>query len=116
MFPLKQRRKYARLEKQKIEATIFYKDVEIKAIIKDLSGGGCKLKLKNKQDYIPDNEHVTIKFDFKEESFNCKATHVKVNTFEFIFDNEECQSKLNLLIVKEYLKDTPELINEKYIK
>lgn len=110
MFPLKRRRKFARIHKKGLIAKVSYNNSTFEAKIKDISASGCCLSLDNETIVIPDNSIVLIEFTLNEYNFKFKASKVRENSFNFIFDDRELQTKLNNEILVEYFSDTPELI------
>lgn len=110
MFPLKRRRKFARISKEGLTANVVIKDNNYTAIVKDISASGCNISLDDKSVVISDTDIVTVSFVLNEIDFTFKASKVRENSFKFIFEDAELQATLNGVILTEYFKDTPELI------
>lgn len=110
MFPLKRRRKFARISKEGLVANVIIYDKNYDAIIKDISASGCNISLNDKSFLISDDEIIEVEFNLNDIDFSFKATKVRESAFKFIFEDRELQSKLNSVILTEYFKDTPELI------
>lgn len=110
MFPLKRRRKFARISKEGLTANVVIKDNNYTAIIKDISASGCNISLDDKSFVISDTDIITVSFVLNEIDFKFKASKVRENSFKFIFEDTELQATLNGVILTEYFKDTPELM------
>ena len=113
MFPLKVRRKYPRIYKKNMKATIIKDDVEYKEYITNISAIGCCTKSKKNSDVLVDKEKVVIMFELNDMKFKVNAIKVRDRAFEFKFDNEDELESLNVQILSEYFKDTPELMPKK---
>lgn len=110
MFPLKIRRKFARISKKGLTANIVFNDLEFTAKINDVSASGCNIVFDDKNIDIKPNEIILVNFVFNNKKFSIEATKVRENGFNFKFENRAAQAELNNEILVEYFKDTPELI------
>lgn len=110
MFPLKRRRKFARINKKGLVASVFVNDVETIATVKNISASGCNIVFEDKNIDVKLNESVIIKFNLNNIEFSVEAVKVRENGYNFKFEDRVTQTKLNNEILVEYFKDTPELI------
>ena len=110
MFPLKRRRKFARIYKKGLTATVDFGGNTYNAILKDISASGCNIVIENKDVNIDLNDTVKINFSLNEKNFSLDALKVRESGYTFNFSDETAQSLLNNEVLCEYFKDTPELI------
>jgi len=110
MFPLKRRRKFARVTKEGLIASVLFNDIETTAIMNDISASGCNIVFKDKSVNVQLNESVLIKFNLNNIDFSVEAIKVRENGYHFNFSDRTTQTKLNNEILVEYFKDSPELI------
>lgn len=109
MFPLSQKRRFARVDKLNIEATVKYNKIVETGIIENLSASGCKLILQNNEASIDINSKVDISFTYHGEVYNVKALKVRESAYSFSFEDKKDLAKLNTLILTDYFNDEPEL-------
>ena len=110
MFPLKRRRKFARINKKGLVASILVNNIETTAIVKDISASGCNIVFEDKSIDVKLIESLVIKFNLYDIVFSVEAIKVRENGYNFKFKDRATQTKLNNEILVEYFKDTPELI------
>ena len=110
MFPLKRRRKYARIYKEGLIANVTISGKTYLASINDISASGCNIVLENKAISISIGEMILIDFNLNGNMFSIDAKKVRENSYNFKFSDRAEQAKLNNEILTEYFKDTPELI------
>lgn len=110
MFPLKRRRKFARIYKEGLTAKVTFDNKVYTATVNDISASGCNILLKDSSVVIPKDEVISVEFILNEVEFEFNAKNVRENAYNFLFENRELQAKLNNIILTEYFKDTPELI------
>lgn len=109
MFPLKRRRRFARIE-QTLDVIFVFKGQEFKGTIEDVSASGCKGIVDNPKYLVEINDEVFIKFSLLENEFSLKAIKVRENGYKFIDLSQKELSVLNSIVLTEYFKDTPELM------
>lgn len=110
MFPLKRRRKFARINKKGLIASILINGVETTATVKDISASGCNIIFQDASIDVKLNESLIINFNLNNIEFSVEAIKVRENGYNFKFEDRATQTKLNNEILVEYFKDTPELI------
>lgn len=110
MFPLKRRRKFARINKKGLTAVVVFEGTSFNAKVKDISASGCNISFVKPEPNIPVDGSVIVSFTLNDIDFSFKASKVRENSFNFLFEDRELQTKLNNEILVEYFKDTPELI------
>lgn len=113
MFPLKRRRKFARIYKKGLKAIVSFGENNYEATLKDISASGCNIVIKNKDLVINLNDSVRIDFDLNGKHFSLDAVKVRETGYNFSFSDTDTQSLLNNEVLSEYFKDTPELIPSK---
>lgn len=110
MFPLKRRRKFARIYKKGLTATVDFGENTYDATLKDISASGCNIVIKSKDVIININDQVKINFVLNGKQFSLDAFKVRESGYNFDFTDEITQSLLNNEVLTEYFKETPELI------
>lgn len=109
MFPLKIRRKYVRIYEQNIPVKMSIKKNIFNGTLTDISASGCKIDCDGV--VLLDSE-LKAEFVIDNVCFSVKLKHVRDNAYTFIDITDDMQEQLNKLIIKEYFKDTPELIEK----
>lgn len=110
MFPLKRRRKFARIHKKGLKALVTVNGNVVDALVKDISASGCNISFPGEKPEIAINDIVSVEFTLNEIDFVFEAEKVRTNGYNFKFESRESQTKLNNEILTEYFKDTPELM------
>lgn len=110
MFPLKRRRKFARISKSGLVAKAVVDNKEFSVIVNDVSASGCNIVFEDKSIDIKPNDSILVNFTLNDKDFSIKAIKVRENGYNFKFENRTIQTELNNEILTEYFKDTPELI------
>lgn len=108
MFPLNQRRKFARIINPDIIAEIIIDDKREEGIIKDLSANGCKLVSSNDIN-IPLNKDLCVKFKYNDKEYEFNAVKVRENAYKFSLKDKKALASLNSAILTDYFNDEPEL-------
>lgn len=108
MFPLSQRRKFARIVNPDIKAEVIIDEKKEEGIIEDLSANGCKLVSSNDIN-IPLDKDLYVKFKYNEQEYKFKAIKVRENAYKFALDDKKALASLNSAILTEYFNDEPEL-------
>lgn len=109
MFPLSQKRRFARIGKLKIQAEVVYNDKTEHGIIEDLSATGCRIAGEKDDFNIPVKSEVKIKFKFHDNDYEFIAEKVRENAYKFLKQDRKTLATLNSAILTDYFKDEPEL-------
>lgn len=107
MFPLKQKRRFARIGKLKLHATIVDNERVLEGTIDDLSASGARILIEN--DDIKEDTSVEIRFSFHEKDYDIKAIKVRESAYKFIDLDRRTLALLNSDVLTDYFKDEPEL-------
>lgn len=110
MFPLKRRRKFARIYNSDLKAKLFFHHNSFDVVLQDISASGCNILFDGIDLDIKLNDSVLIDFTLNGKHFSLKAVKVREAGFNFVFDDSDSQAVLNNEVLLEYFKDTPELI------
>lgn len=109
MFPLSQKRKFARIGKLKIQAEVVYNNIIGQGMIEDLSATGCKIVIEGNNFNIPVKSEVKIKFKFHGNDYEFIGEKVRENAYKFLKQDKKTLASLNSAILTDYFKDEPEL-------